>query len=171
MGTPQQVSKPRVARRDLALASLVLVFWLIPISYQAVMAKGPRWFGRHAQEVYQISALFTHRHDGVARWEDLDESEYFPHRPFGFRNRFDRFMMRYAGTKDRRARRRRKYLAAWVVERDRQLHPQEPPIVQVRYYFVTHELAKGPLPEGHWVKRPLMSFHPRERHTLEIHRP
>lgn len=177
-----QARKP-IRRRDLVLATLLLVFWLIPIAYQAVAAVGPRWFGRSAQEVYQISALFTDRHEGLSQfyiryrregtreWVDLNEIEYFQHRPFGFRNRFDRFMMRYAFKKDhKRHLQRRAFLADWIIERDRLLHPGEPVIVQVRFYFVTHKLGETP-PTGHWVKKPLKSFHPRERHAMEIYTP
>jgi len=150
---------PQPPGRDILVGVLVLALWVVPIVEGALnAAPNPAW-PTVVRDMSTISCLFRHRPERwsffylqVRReggdWRYWDEHEYFPMEPFGHRTRFDRFMERWGA----RRLRARDDLVRWLAARDRELHPQEPAIVAVRFLFGTREIRVDQPPDGHWQK-------------------
>lgn len=149
----------RWLRRDIVAGSLVFGLWIVPIVEGALNASPNTAWPVVIRDMGSVSCLFrsrperwsyfylqTRREGGD--WRYWDEHEYFPMEPFGHRSRFDRFMDRW-GTRSLPA---RDDLVAWLVGRDRALHPELAPIVAVRFLFLTQEIRTDQPPRGHWQK-------------------
>ena len=120
MGAGTQPEQPAAGRpsrprtRDLILAALFTVGWLLPVAVSSWRGGPPSSWPTRARDFYSVSCLFGTasdrvsmfyvqvRREGLAGWQDFDEGEYFRLEPFGHRTRFDRFMARFGiGDADR----------------------------------------------------------------------
>lgn len=152
--------QPRV--RDLIIALVFVMGWLVPLTVTALRADGLRGLPIRVRDFYSVSCLFDTRSERISMfyaqfrlagedyWRDVPEDELFQLEPFGHRDRFDRFMARFGcGDGDQLARRE---LAEWLAERYAELYPESPPVVAVRYLWADEQLGDYPPPEGEWVK-------------------
>jgi hypothetical protein len=146
-------------RRDLVVGALVFALWIVPIVEGALNRTPNRAWPAVVRDMTTVSCLFSTRperfryfylqvrRDG-GEWEYVSERELFPMEPFGHRSRFDRFMERW-GSGNPRA---RDDLARWLAARDRQLRPQDRPLVAVRFLSAIQEIRADQPPQGHWHK-------------------
>lgn len=154
--------RPRV--RDVVLALVFTFGWLIPVAAAAIKGGPLRALPNKLRDFYSVSCLFGDAsarisvfyvqvwRDGARGWEDFDERELFRLEPFGHRTRFDRFMARF-GYHDR-AEPARRELALWLAQRDRELRPDAPRVVRVRYLWTDVHIDPEHPPTGRWRKRP-----------------
>lgn len=138
--------------------------WLIPIAWVGVLGGPPAGWPTHARDLYAVSCLFGRaservsvfyvqvRHADERGWRDLPEAEYFGLEPFGHRTRFDRFMARFGHYAEAGPARRE--LAEWLAETHAARHPEQPPIVAVRYVWADREISADAPPAGRWQKPP-----------------
>lgn len=158
----EQRWRPRVVD-ILALLGFVLL-WLVPMAYVGYRGGAPQRWPITVQDLYSVSCLFGGaservsvfylqvRREGQLGWEDLDESEYFRLEPFGHRNRFDRYMARFAYRQQAEPQRRE--LALWLAQADRQKHGDRPPIVAVRFLWADVRIDAEHPPQGRFRKPP-----------------
>jgi hypothetical protein len=151
-------SGPGWRRRDVLAALLVLVVWIVPITEGAIGAAPGPWWPSVMRDLGSISCLFRHRpehvtyyfmlvlREGRRDWEPVDEARLFPMEPFGYRSRFDRFMERFGGARERA----REDLARWVAARDRELEPARAPVVAVRFLVGAKKIDPAEPPSGRW---------------------
>ncbi|MCA9680921.1 MAG: hypothetical protein KC457_01900 [Myxococcales bacterium] len=155
-------SRPRT--RDLILAALFTVGWLLPVAVSSWRGGPPSSWPTRARDFYSVSCLFGTasdrvsmfyvqvRREGLAGWQDFDEGEYFRLEPFGHRTRFDRFMARFGvGDSGEQA---REELAHWLAARDRERQPGSAPIIAVRFLWTDRHIDAEDPPQGCWRKPP-----------------
>jgi hypothetical protein len=152
----------RVLRRDVVLGSFFALAWVLPVAHTAARGYPSSSLPVNLRDLYSISCLFRHRTTAPVvfyvqvrfadrrGYYDIDEREYFSMQPFGHRNRFDRFMARFAFRED--ADTARQELVDWLAKRHGELHPDEAPVVAVRFLWGAVEIEDAFPPQGHWQK-------------------
>lgn len=153
-----------ILRRDVIVGSLFVVLWLVPLLHTAIAGYPTKGLQANVRDLYSVTCLFRHRTTELSLfyiqvryadrrgYYDLDEVEYFPMQPFGHRSRFDRYMARFGHPKKADA--QRLEVARFVADRHAQLHPDEAPIVSVRFIRAQHDIAEHYPPAGSWKKPP-----------------
>ena len=154
--------RPRVI--DVVALLAFVISWLVPLAWVGYLGGPPASWPVNCQDLYAVSCLFGRgservsmfyvqtRHLDRPGWYDLPEHEYFRLEPFGHRNRFDRFMARF-GYRDADELARRE-LAHWIAATHRELHPDDSPIIAVRFVWADHRISADTPPQDRWRKPP-----------------
>jgi hypothetical protein len=133
-------------RRDRVAVAAFLLLFLLPMLLRSIAPEraSPRWpllLGK----LHDIACLFTHKPEGwssyyvqVRRvdssnaevfWETLDQRELFVLEPFGRRTRMHRLLAAWGAKGSRKT----EDMARWIVLRERELHGDRPPPVEIRF--------------------------------------
>ena len=123
-------------------------------------------------DAQNISCLFSRKPDGwqffyfqVRRpgggWQTLDPDRLAPLRPFAYRTRLHRYLVAWGRQEGRGT----EEMAAWILRRDREIHPQLPAPAQIRIAFGwTTNRVEDP-PQGRWSPPP-WERQPRQRRRV-----
>jgi hypothetical protein len=152
---PSERPKRLLTPYDAVLALLLLVFWLLPVSWVGATKQEapllPAWL-RHQ---HRISCLFTNevkgwqsyglevQRGGSGRWEELSEEGYFELPVFGYRSRLHRTLGH--SYKRGKGALRLKEMGHYVKRRYDELNPNGPSLDALRYvrvYMTNEMLAK-----------------------------
>ncbi|PRP91746.1 hypothetical protein ENSA5_53270 [Enhygromyxa salina] len=138
--------------------------WLVPMAWVAYLGEAPVDWPINTRDAYAVSCLFGRgnervsmfyvqvRHAGQPGWHDLPEHEYFGLEPFGHRTRFDRFMSRFGYREGAGVARRE--LGLWLAAAHAERHPEQPPILALRFVWADRRISADDPPQGRWRKPP-----------------
>jgi hypothetical protein len=156
--------RPRIRVIDALALLAFVIMWLIPMAWVGYLGGPPASWPVNCQDLYAVSCLFGQGSERVSMfyvqtrfadrpgWYDLPEHEYFRLEPFGHRNRFDRFIARF-GYRDADQHARTE-LAHWIAATHRERHPDEAPIIAVRFLWTDHVISADAPPNDRWRKPP-----------------
>ncbi|MEM6821803.1 MAG: hypothetical protein AAF558_07695 [Verrucomicrobiota bacterium] len=128
--------------------------WFIPLASWGLAKVLPPYVPQFGQFLYTVTGFFeAHpglhkiyyaqvRADSMSPWTTLNESNYFPHHPYGHRTRFQRLMHRFRGHRGESARRE---LARWLVQ-----HPNTPHNITELRFVVAGIDPQNATPLSHW---------------------
>jgi len=92
-------------------------------------------------KLHSIACLFTHKPSGWSSyyvqiqpegsplWVTLDQRELFPLEPFGRRTRMHRLLIAWNAKPSRKT----EHMARWIIERQLELHPDQPRPAAIRF--------------------------------------
>lgn len=171
------MNAPRPRLFDRLCVAGFLLLWIVPSGWHG-LSRARLWFEpARLHDWHDIACLFPQRpttwnlyyvevrRAGYLSWEQLDEGIGFEMEPFGHRTRLHRYLVAW-GADPRRA---HAEVAAWLVARDREVHPDAAPIVALRFVWTWHSPSPDEPPEGAWKKPPLDTVPPERRRILSLH--
>jgi hypothetical protein len=176
-------AKPVPVRRmarpyDYVIAFLFVTVWLAGILYKGLTSRDIEFLPFPFRDLHTVACLFTNRvgawyqhyvgvrHVGSPNWYPVPMSELSQMNPFGYRTRIDWYLEGDPRLASERP--RYEHLMEWTKNRLERLHPEKPPIAQVRLYRVYFDTGSELLanPDGNWVKPPPESIDPGEARVV-----
>lgn len=106
------------------------------------------------------------RRDGDPAWTTLDHREVYRLEPFGHRTRMHRYLQAWSRKKGKATRE----MADHFFVRWDELHPDEPPLDEIRFTWTWHDPKVEEPPQGAWSPPPWEKVPPNKRRVIARHR-
>ena len=170
--------RPKNQFRDAFYFISFLVFLIAPLFFVGFTNKSIPGMPRELTYFHKLFFLFPKRIDfwpvyyiqvqlkKDGPWMTLQDKDYFRLQPFGHRNRSARFWeLMWVNHKEFKGQAAKAELVAWMTQRYIQLHPSQPPPVDVRFVMARYLPGRDGNP-ARWQKPPLEFFTPEEVSVL-----
>ena len=170
----------------MTMSILAILFWLIPMAMTGALKAKLHSFPVAVRNQYRISCLFTHSSkywhtihyqvrlkDEIA-WQEGPLDGFFDLDIFGYRSKLNRIVLASRATKTSgklysKNRKRLEELSVFIGERWGLLYPEDPPVMEVRFFRVGHKVGEAHcMSREPWSRPPLESI-PEVKREL-IHR-
>ena len=175
-----------VSPYGMTMSILAVLFWLIPMGMTGTMKAKLHSIPPAVRNQYRISCLFTHSSkswhtvhyqvrlkDEIA-WQEGPLNGFFDLDIFGYRSKLNRIVLasrskRKSGQLYSKNRKRLEELGVFIGDRWAVLSPEDPPVMEVRFFRVGHKVGEAHcMSREAWSRPPLESI-PEVKREL-IHR-